>query len=345
MNRPHRLPGPRSLILALPLALFAAAAGGAQATGASAPVEEFRALVGGVATISADDPEGTELAIGCDESVVLLMPRESPFVQGLEIEIKSPRAAIAVPGGFTYELWKRVDPDPDRKRVAYRGARIITQVLPARAGYAIQVPLKAGHSLKSGPYAALLPVVVEARDFPVLFKLAPVSKALTAEAEAAKFRVRVRPLLGEEGAISLRFRYPDASGERPALSVTIDDRKVDPASPILLKAGSYRLGVSSEAYRDESRVVVVDQGKTLELVVELQDARPLLTVEAPDSAVVAVDGRRLDPADRDGMRIAPGEHSATCRIGDYTLTRKFTASEGKSVRLVLDIDLRVEEGQ
>jgi hypothetical protein len=348
MNRPRRVP--RALASALPLFLalvlappFLASegAGNAAAKGAT----ELRAIIGGIATVSADNAEGSSLSIGYDESLALLMPKDSPFVQGVEIEIKSPRVAMAAPGGFAYELWRRVEPDPDRKRVAYRGERIIMQPLPARAGYAIRVPIRADHSIKPSPYAVLLPFIVAREDFPFLLKLVPVSKALSPEAEAAKFRITVRPLLTEEGALSLKFRYPDAQGERAPLSVTIDDRKVDPSAPISLKAGSYRLGVASEAYRDESRIVVVEQGKTTELVVELQDTKPVLTIEAPDSALITLDGRRVEQAERAGMGIEPGEHSATCRIGDYTLTRKFTASRGKPYKLVLDIDLRVEEAQ
>ena len=126
MNRPSRVPGPRAIAHALSLVLTAAPLLAAPAA------TELRALIGGIATVSAENSEGVGLSIGYDESVALLMPKDSPFVQGVEIEIKSPRAAIAVPGGFAYELWQRVDPEPDMKRFAYRGERIIMQALPAR---------------------------------------------------------------------------------------------------------------------------------------------------------------------------------------------------------------------
>jgi hypothetical protein len=338
MNSPRCLPE----ALALSLVLAAAPAGAAPA--APAASTELRALIGGVAAVSADNAEGVRLSIGYDESIAVLAPKDSPFVQGIEIEIKSPQAVIAAPGGFAYELWRRVDPEPDRKRLAYRGERIIMQPLPARAGYAIQIPVRADHSLRPGPYATLIPIILEREDFPFLFKLVPISKGLSPAAEAAKFQVRVRPLLTNEGALSLKLRYPEGQGERSPVAVTVDDRKVDPSAPIVLKAGSYRLGLSSEAYRDESRVFVVEQGKTLELVVELQDTKPVLTIEAPDSAIVTLDGQRIDHVARPTMSVDPGDHSATCRIGDYTLTRKFTAYRDKSYKLVLEIDLQVEEG-
>jgi hypothetical protein len=68
-------------------------------------------------------------------------------------------------------------------------------------------------------------------------------------------------------------------------------------------------------------------------------------VEAPDSAIVSLDGDKIDHVAHPTMTVEPGDHYASCRIGDYSLTRKFTAYRGKSYKLVLEIDLQVQEGQ
>ncbi len=325
-------------------------AGGA---GGSAWAEDLRALVAGVVLIAPDNADGTRLAIGYDESVAVIMPKDSPFVQGFEIEIRSPQAVIAAPGGFAYELWRRIAPAPDRKRLDYSGDRVLMQPLPARAGYAIQIPVKPDNSIKPSPYATLIPTLVEQKDFPFLFRLVPIAKGLSPDVESAKFQVRVRPLLSDEGALSIKLRYPEgASGGAPQgavehypIEATVDDKKIDPSQPVLLKSGPHTLVISSEAYRDESRSFALDQGMTLELVVELQDTTPVLVIEAPDSAIVSLDGARIDQVAKPSMTMEPGEHSVTCRIGDYTLTRKFTAYRGKSYRLVLQVDLQVQEEQ
>ncbi|HET7839690.1 MAG TPA: hypothetical protein VFL04_08015, partial [Rectinemataceae bacterium] len=269
--------------------------------------------------------------------------KDSPFIQGMEIELKVPAAVMAVPGGFAYELWRRVDPAPEKSRFGYRGERIITQMLPARAGLVIQVPIRKDHSLKSGPYATLVPVVVEAKDFPFLFKLLAVSKGFSSEVENAQFQVRVRPILTDEGALSIRLRYPEGQAEKSPVAITVDDRKVEASGPLLLKAGVHRLHIASDNYREENRSFTIEQGKALELVVELQDTTPVLLIEAPDSAVVLLDGQRLDHVAKPQIQVEAGEHSATCRIGDYTITRKFTAYRGKTYHLVLAIDLQVQE--
>jgi hypothetical protein len=307
--------------------------------------QELRTVVAGIASLQAENAEGSRLAMGYDEAVAVLMARESPFIQGFEIELKLPQALASSPGAFAYELWRRVEPAPDKNRYGYRGERIITQPLPARAGLVIQVPTRRDHGLKTGPYATLIPTVVEAKDFPFMFKLVPLAKGASPEVESAQIQVRVRPLLTDEGGLRLILKYPEGSVDRDSLVATVDDKRVDPSAPITLKAGGHRLHVASETYRDENRSFVVEQGRILELSVELQDTAPLLVIEAPDSAVVLVDGARIDHVAKPQMALEPGEHSASCRIGDYSLSRKFSVARGKTYRLVLSVDLQVQEGQ
>jgi hypothetical protein len=305
--------------------------------------EELRAIIAGNAALAPESPEGTRLAMGVNEAVTVSIPKDSPFIQGFEIELKLPAAAISAPGGFVFELWYRIDPAPERNRYGYRGERILTRPLPARAGVVIQIPVRKDHYLKQGPYAILIPAVVEPKDFPFLFRLVPIAKGYSAEVEASQLQVRIKPLLTDEGALGLRLRYPEDMGEPAPVLVTVDDHKVDPGSLIFLKAGNHRLLVSSERYRDENRSFAIEQGRVLELPVELQDTSPVVVLEAPDSASITLDGQKLDHVASPQMKVEAGDHTVTCKIGDYTITRKFTASRDRTYRLVLMIDLQIQE--
>lgn len=315
------------------------------ALGPALEAQELRTLVAGIALLQADNAEGTHLSMGYNDAVAVSLAKESPFIQGFEIEIKLPPALASSPGAFAYELWRKIEPAPDKNRYGYKGERIITQPLPARAGFVIQIPVRRDHSMKSGPYATLIPTIVEAKDFPFMFKLIPLAKGSSPEVEAAQLQVRIRPVLTDEGSLKIVLKYPEGQAERGAVVATVDDKRVDPAQPLMLKAGSHRLLVSSDAYRDESRSFTLEQGRVLELVIELQDTTPVLIIEAPDAAVVFIDGVRVDHVAKPAMAIEPGEHSASCRIGDYSLSRKFMVARGKTYRLVLSVDLQVQEGQ
>lgn len=334
MNRP------RCYLVELLVAGFFARAALSPALGA----QELRTVVAGIAALQSDNAEGTRLVMGYDDAIAVTLPKESPFIQGFEIELKLPPALASAPGAFAYELWRRIDPVPDKGRYGYRGERIITQPLPARAGLVLQIPVRRDNSMKSGPYATVIPTLVEAKDFPFFFKLVPITKGSSSEVEAAQIQVRVRPILTDEGGLRIILKYPEGQLERGAIVAMVDDKKVDPAAALTLKAGGHRLLVSSETYRDESRSFSIEQGRSLDLLIELQDTTPILLIEAPDSALVLIDGARVDHVAKPQMAIEAGEHSASCKIGDYSLSRKFTVARGKTYKLILSIDLQVQEG-
>ena len=310
--------------------------------------EELRTIVAGTVALSSENPDGTRISIAYNEAVAVSLPRDNSFIQGFEIEIKLPQAAIAMPGALAWELWRRVDPTPDKARYGYDAERLITQPLPARASLVIQVPMRKDHSLKSGPYATVIPTIGETGDFPFLFKLYPIAKGLPPELENAQFQVRVRPILTDEGAIRLSLRYPEG-GDRTGVVVSVDDRRlpdghyVDGREALVLKAGTHYLRVSSDQYRDESRTFTIEPGRTLELSVDLQDTSPLVVIEAPDSAQITLDGRKVSGDGKTALTVEIGDHIVTCRIGDYVVTRKFAAYRGKTYRIVLSVDLQVQE--
>jgi hypothetical protein len=334
-----RLSGHAALVvLAFVCSLFVAA---------PANAEDIRTIVASTVTLSPETPDGTKLSIAYNEAVAIVYPKDSPFIQGFEIEVKSPQVALSMPGALAYELWRRIDPLPDKNRYGYTGERIITQPMPARASLVIQVPVRKDHGLKSSPYSTLIPTVVEQKDFPFIFRFDQVIKGMPSDLENAQFQVRVRPLLTDEGALRLLIRYPDGT-ERSPVVVTLDDKRlpdghyIDGKEALTLKSGPHYLRVSSDLFRDESRSFTLDQGHTLDLAIDLQDTTPLVTIEAPDSAQLSIDGQKIS-RDKPSIAVDPGEHSVSCRIGDYVVTRKFTAFRGKTYHIVLSVDLQVQE--
>lgn len=313
-----------------------------------AGAEQLRTIIAGTAALSADAPEGTRLSVAYNEAVAIMLPKESPFIQGFEIEVKIPQAAVNFPGALAYELWRRLDPAPDKNRYGYEGERIITQPLPPRGSLVLQVPIRKDHNLKTSPYSTVLPTVLDPKDFPLVFKFYAISKGIPPELENADFQIRIRPLLTDEGALRLNLHFPEGA-DKSSVVVSLDDkrlpegRSLDGRDLLVLKAGTHYLRISSEKFRDESRTFSIDQGRVLDLVIELQDTTPLLIIEAPDSALISIDGQKLGKDQRTSLNVEVGEHTVSCRIGDYVITRKFTAYRGKTYRLVLAVDLQVQE--
>jgi len=320
-----------------------ALAGFLAAQALSGQARDLRMIVAGFASLSSERAAGEAVSIGYADAAAVWVPARSPFIQGIEIELRSPPEVARTPGLFAFEIWKSIDPAPEKGKFAYRGVRVLTQPLPGRAGYAFQIPLRADHSIERGPYAELLPLVIEASEFPIVIKMVPLSKGITPEIEKVRFQATFRPILGDEGALSLKLSYPEGEREGGPVKVLVDERETDASEPVELKAGAHRLRILSEEYRDEIRSFSIEAGKTLELAVALQGTTPILSIEAPDSAELSLDGRRLDSKSWGRIEVEPGERSVSCRIGDYSLTRRFVAAKGKSYKIVLEIDLRLQE--
>ncbi|MEI6386546.1 MAG: hypothetical protein WCQ50_07920 [Spirochaetota bacterium] len=309
----------------------------------SAPLdgEEFRALLASSLALPSDS-QGVQLTLAYNEAFALTWPKDLPFVQGLEIELKAPPAVVPLASSLSWELWRSVDPAPQKTRSIYQGERILSQVLPSRAGFVIQIPLRGDHSLKSGPFATVIPTVLSPDDFPFLFRLAPLAKAIPPELEKASFVLRIKPLFTDEGGLRLGFRFPEGSQKRD-LELSVDGKRVVVSDLLVQKPGSHLLRVSSDGFREETRSFTIEQGRYIDLEVELEDTSPVLVVEAPDSAVITLDGARINHVTKPSMILEPGEHLIACRIGDYSMTRKFSVFRGKNYRIVLSIDLVFQE--
>ncbi|MEI6875592.1 MAG: hypothetical protein WCL50_10755 [Spirochaetota bacterium] len=309
----------------------------------TADAEELRTLVASSVTLPLDS-QGLQLSLAYNEAIAVTWPKDALFVQGIEIELRYPQAALAFPGAIAWEIWRRIDPLPEKTRYAYSGDRIVNHVLPARAGFVIQIPTRGDHGLRSTPFAELIPTIVEAKDFPFLFRLFPIAKGIPPELEKATFQLRLRPLFTDEGGFRLNLRYPEGI-DRGDYALFVDGRPVEPKDLHVLKPGPHFLRISSDSYREETRSFSIEQGKTIELAIELADTTPILLIEAPDSALVLLDGQKLNHVQKPSMTVDAGEHTLICRIGDYSLTRKFSAFRGKTYKVLLSIDLSIQENQ
>jgi hypothetical protein len=305
--------------------------------------EGVRTVVVSVVQLSADRPEGESVSLGYADAVAVAVVA-SPFIQGIEIDIRIPKPMQSTQGAFAWALYRALNPVPSVDRVAYDGDCVIMQTFPARAGLVLQIPISSGNSLRTGPYATVLPVVLEASDLPMLFKLSSISKGMSFEQEKAKYIVKIRPIFIDEGALRLTLLHPDDVSGPLAPVVYIDEKKIDSWHDLVfLKKGTHILHVAADDIRDETRTFAIEAGKTFSLEVQLQGIKPILTFEAPANAVIHMDDALVDRPSSARLVVEPGDHTVVCRIGDYTITRKFAAVRGKSYRVIFSVDVEIQE--
>ncbi len=305
------------------------------------PAESFRVRSLTPTLVDSRKTDPTSAQLGYNDAIGIAFPKEATFLKGVEIEIKIPQDIVAYRNSMAYGVYRQVRPAPQAQSIDYQADRIDLQPLPSRLSFVLQIPLRADHGLKSGPYATVVPFVHDPRNGPLLFRLLPVMKGLPENIESLAFGVKIKPILANEGGFRLSVTYPD--GHAKPLTVRVDERLIeDPAAMLVLAPGNHHLSIVSQDFRNEVRMFTVEIAKITELSVALQGTAPRLLLEAPENAVIMVDGVPVANP-REPREFEPGEHTIEFKIGDYAITRQIFAERGKDYTVSMLIDVNVVE--
>jgi hypothetical protein len=291
--------------------------------------------------LSAENAEGSLVRLNYNGSALIRLGRGSRYFRGIELELSAPQSWLAQRGSLAMEVYVELDRQPVPGINDLEGRRIAFEPLPNKIKMVYQIPVRPSHGLRTTPYATVPAGTTLPASFPLLFKLMPIVKGLSDELEHMSFTLTARPILGDEGAVKLNFRYPSQLKDRP-FTVLIDDAVVEnTAEELLIKEGEHHLVVLSDDYRNESRRFMVERAKRVDITLDLQDPTPLLLFEAPENARIFLNN---NPVRETGpIPVEPGVYEAKFQVGDYTLTKTITALRGKTYRVSLSVGIDIEE--
>jgi hypothetical protein len=273
---------------------------------------------------------------------VIILDQETRFLRGIELELIVPQAYMAHRGSLALALYTDLNKTPGPGMADLEARQISLETIPNKIQIIYQIPIRSDHGLRVSPYASLPVGVAFPESFPLLFRILPVIKGLSEEVETMPFRLSVKPILSDEGAVRIIPRYPEHLARRP-FTTLIDDEVVERPQDIrLLREGEHQLVIISNDYRNESRRFVIERGKTLDLSIALQDTIPLVYFEAPDNALIFFDNEPVDSS-RQPLTADPGLHEMRFQMGDYTVTKPLTIHRGKTYRVALSVDVSISE--
>lgn len=299
----------------------------------------MRTVVAETVTLDPAQPEGKTVVLRYNEAVGILVPEEALFMEGVELELRIPRELQGSESSIAWSIYTAVVPVPGAG-YDYSGGLLSNQILPSRVSMTLRIPMVSTHSMRSSPFYSLLPAIVGPKRYPLMFKLSPVGKGLSPAMEAAEFRLIVRPVLSDEGGIRLVF---DSAQDDLDFNLYLDDKKLDAtASIIVAKKGLRTLRVGAPGYKEEVLSIAVEAGKISRVALSLVPDAPRLIVYAPQGASITLNGKILSAADWAGINLEPGEYTLLCKIGDYSVSRKFSALRGKVYTVELSVELDIQ---
>ena len=308
----------------------------------SAGAEAFRTIVAGKLAVAADQPEGSTLSLSYVDSVVLEVVGDQRFLRGVELELRVPQVYLKYRGSVAVSLYAPLKTVPADGVADLNAERVGFEPIQNKLQAIYHIPVRRNHGLKVSPYVSMPTGIVPLASFPMLVRFMPVIKGLPEDFETIRFQLSAKPILSDEGALRIALRYPEKLKDRP-FTLLIDDAVVDaPGKEMILTEGEHALTLVSDHYRNETRRFVVERAKTTELLLELQDPTPLVTIEAPGNAQVFFDGEAV-ASPREPFPVEPGEHEVRFVVGDYSVVKPIAVRKGRTYRVSLSIDVTVSE--
>jgi hypothetical protein len=292
--------------------------------------------------VSLDKPEGNSINLSYTDSAVISLDREIRFLKGIELELIVPQVYMAHRGSLALGMYADLDRIPETGTGDLEARQISMEPIPNKIQIIYQIPIRSSHGLRTSPYASLPAGIVPPESFPILFRILPLVKDLSEEVETMPFRLTVKPILSDEGAVRIVTRFPEQLPRRP-FTVLIDDEVVEqPEQARLLREGEHHLIIISNDYRNESHRFLIERGKILDLTITLKDTMPLIFFEAPENARIFFDDEPVDNS-LQPITADPGLHKVRFQMSDYSIVRPLPIQRGKTYRVTLAVDVFISE--
>ncbi|MDR1218566.1 MAG: hypothetical protein LBK73_03040 [Treponema sp.] len=303
--------------------------------------ENVRVLVDGSLTVSADNSAGSSISLSYISSAVIAIDADTRFLRGVELAITAPQTYFAYRGSLAVAVYMDIGAVPPVGVTDIEAKTVLLEPLPNKIQTVYQLPIRSNHGLRATPYVTVPNLVIQPASFPILVRIMPIIKGISEAVENMTFTLTAKPVLSNEGALALTFRYPELLQNKPFV-LLIDDMLIEKGNELqFLREGEHHLLILSEDFRNENRTFFIERTKILELAIDLQDPTPLIFFEAPERTVVYFDNELVDAAKP--LAAEPGKHEIKMRLNDYMIIRPITVQKGKTYKISLLVDMNISE--
>ncbi len=308
--------------------------------------ENFRVRKVHVVELEEDSSFERTLTTGINDGVCVRLPEKYEFIEGIEVKVQIPSSVSAWRDSVAFSIYDGVKPSPRDGQIDYSGTRLFLQPLPSKVYWICQIPLGARNSLKDSAYTTKIGVVPDVSQGFAFIRFMPVMKGVPEETLNAVLGVTVRPCLVNRGRLSILLDRTLSGSDSP-VDIFIDDNVyesdfLEGRCSLVLEPGLHNVSVQSASYRSEVRSVMVEQAKVSEVKISLRSLSPRLSVTAPDTVDVFLDGAKISASGKE-FEIEEGEHKIRFALGSYEVVRNINAEKGRTYSATLNVDLQILE--
>jgi hypothetical protein len=268
----------------------------------------------------------------------------SPLVQGIKLSVRSSEELVIYKNSFAIYLYKNLDKDFTEEENSYRGSQAFMRFLPFSDNLNVLIPLSSAHTLSPDRSSFLMADSNQIDNFPLLISILPITKGIPDAAYNKEITIDLAPVYFKKGLLVLNIMNDKAEEISEGVRISIDGKSYDwPNGPYLLSTGLHTLTIRTEDGSEESIPFSLDPGQTLNMDHVLQYQLPLLSVEVMEGLSVYLNGKLLNKFEIEtALEIQPGSHTIRFELGDFKMSRDFTAEMQQRITITMIPEILLE---
>ena len=306
--------------------------------------DQIRGLVVEEVRIPSDPAFERTVALSLEEAAVLALEEDTPFVEGIRVELVLSNELKKHFDSFALGIYKNLSPRPEKAVRFYSGERAFFQYLPYLNRIYIHIPIERAPGKEPPPVGTYrLENPLARTDFPLLLTMVPLAKGIPAAIVDKKFYFSIKPLLEKKGFANLMLHFPGGLEGEP-VELFVDGIPIDqPRATLELPSGIHQLRIVSASFKEINTSFTVESGKTNQVDIDLEETITQLTIDAPSGTELFLDGEKLADGAAFPIQISEGNHLVRAKIADHSISKKFAVQKGKHYHLSIIFDIIINE--
>jgi len=226
----------------------------------------------------------------------------------------------------------------------YRGSQALMRFLAFSDPIHFLIPLTDNHTMSPDRTSFLVTDRDSSGDFPYLLTILPITKGIPDSIYDRKVTFSLTPVYFNKGLVRLTIRDEQGKNITEGISISVDGKSFSwPRDSIILASGLHTMIIRSEQGAEESLQFSLIPGQTLLLDHVLQTRYPLLTINTIEGMEVYLNDKPLSPEEISrAIEIPPGSHVIRFQLGDFQLSREFTAEMQDTIRISMNPEIQIE---
>ena len=279
---------------------------------------------------------------GPNDAIVVSLPEDMTFVQGIEIMFKVPQEVAYWMDSVAWSLYDEIKPEPTEKKIDYRGTRKTIGTFGNSLSLVLKIPLNSENTIKKDSYSTYIDTIPDFLHNKIFLRMQMVMKGTPSSLSEAEFEVSAKPIYINKGMLSITVRPPDNISSA-LYNVFIDETPISKLQELLITPGIHTVHVTSDSFRNETKSITIEQAKKHTLDIKLRDITPLIRIAAPDNAAIQIDDKIIDYKGKDSIPVPQGMHTIRISIGGYEIVKTVNALNGHSYSINTNIDATITE--